>query len=264
MRRAIEKRYRDSHPEYRQKVAERVARWKAANRDKVNAQANARYAAKTAGKPRTAPRKHADIARAWRIANPDKARLADKKYRDSHKEKHAAKIKKWRNDNPEKARANKRTWNAANRSSCNERTKRWAKANPEKARAIRVKSSKTWAEKHPEQRSVIRVRAHAKRKSRGRSAGSFTLAEWKQLLDDTGHKCLCCGIDESRAIYRYPKAGQPLIGRLTRDHIMPLSQGGAGTIDNIAPLCLPCNTRKHAKHIDYRAQHAGNSERRTG
>ena len=102
MRRAIEKRYRDSHPEYRQKVAERVARWKAANRDKVNAQANARYAAKTAGKPRTAPRKHADIARAWRIANAEKARLADKKYRDSHKKNHAARVKKWRSENPGK------------------------------------------------------------------------------------------------------------------------------------------------------------------
>ena len=254
--------------EYRQEgFAERVARWKAANRDKVNAQANARYAAKTAGKPRTAPRKHADIARAWRIANAEKARLADKKYRDSHKKNHAARVKKWRSENPEKIRASKRVWVAANPGSVNESKRRWAKANPEKVRASGIRSQKAWAEKHPEKHSVIRVRAHAKRKSRGRSAGSFTLAEWKQLLDDTGHKCLCCGIAEARAIYRYPKAGQPLIGQLTKDHIIPLSQGGAGTIDNIAPPCLPLQHPKNTPNTLTTAPNTlggGNSERRTG
>ncbi len=40
---------------------------------------------------------------------------------------------------------------------------------------------------------------------------------------------------------------------LTPDHIIPLSQKGPNTIDNIQPLCLNCNSSKGTKTIDYRA-----------
>jgi len=34
---------------------------------------------------------------------------------------------------------------------------------------------------------------------------------------------------------------------ITRDHIIPLSLGGAHVIENLVPACRPCNSRKHAK-----------------
>jgi 5-methylcytosine-specific restriction endonuclease McrA len=34
--------------------------------------------------------------------------------------------------------------------------------------------------------------------------------------------------------------------------VVPVSAGGANTIDNIQPLCGPCNSAKHTQTIDYR------------
>jgi 5-methylcytosine-specific restriction endonuclease McrA len=56
------------------------------------------------------------------------------------------------------------------------------------------------------------------------------------LLAQHGHRCLCCGASEA----------------LTADHVIPVSKGGSSNIENIQPLCLPCNTRKGARIIDYR------------
>lgn len=81
----------------------------------------------------------------------------------------------------------------------------------------------------------INVSNH-KRHSILRNAGSHTPEEWDQLCARYDHRCLCCGEEKP----------------LTKDHIMPLSKGGVNTIDNLQPLCMTCNVRKHARHIDYR------------
>lgn len=52
-----------------------------------------------------------------------------------------------------------------------------------------------------------------------------------------GEKCLRCGATDRT---------------LTRDHVVPLALGGADTIDNIQPLCGPCNRWKDARVIDFR------------
>jgi 5-methylcytosine-specific restriction endonuclease McrA len=40
---------------------------------------------------------------------------------------------------------------------------------------------------------------------------------------------------------------------LTWDHVLPLSKGGAHSIDNLQRLCSPCNEIKQAGFADYRS-----------
>ncbi len=64
----------------------------------------------------------------------------------------------------------------------------------------------------------------------------FTHEEWQLLCERYGQRCLACGA----------------IGSLEADHVVPLARGGGNTIDNIQPLCGPCNWHKHTATTDYR------------
>jgi hypothetical protein len=65
----------------------------------------------------------------------------------------------------------------------------------------------------------------------------YTKREWEDLKEKYHNKCLRCERDDVK---------------LTADHVVPLKEGGAETIDNIQPLCMPCNIWKRAKFIDFR------------
>jgi 5-methylcytosine-specific restriction endonuclease McrA len=87
-----------------------------------------------------------------------------------------------------------------------------------------------------------------RRRAKKRSAGdSFTPEQWALLKEHYRYTCLCCGRQE------------PTI-KLTPDHVIPLGAPGTGTITNIQPLCLSCNSAKGAKVIDYRPQWDGETD----
>jgi 5-methylcytosine-specific restriction endonuclease McrA len=81
--------------------------------------------------------------------------------------------------------------------------------------------------------SVIRlVRfVHVPRKFRRQVTNTFLFAR-------DGYRCMYC--DRHRAELR---------GRefLTRDHVLPLSRGGANTWGNVVTACSPCNNRKGSR-----------------
>ena len=70
--------------------------------------------------------------------------------------------------------------------------------------------------------------------------GIHTSLEWELLKAVFGeYTCVKCGSDEYK---------------VQKDHINPISNGGSDGIDNIQPLCGPCNISKGAAHYDWRAK----------
>jgi 5-methylcytosine-specific restriction endonuclease McrA len=57
--------------------------------------------------------------------------------------------------------------------------------------------------------------------------------QWQSLLKEYEGHCAECGSTEN----------------ITKDHIVPLHEGGQNTIDNIQPLCFSCNSRKQNRQI---------------
>lgn len=88
---------------------------------------------------------------------------------------------------------------------------------------------------------ATQARANHQRRMRTKNVpNTLTAQEWLVILDQQHHCCAACGRIFSSILLP------------TRDHIVPISQGGGLTVENIQALCKPCNSRKHAKHIDYR------------
>lgn len=61
-----------------------------------------------------------------------------------------------------------------------------------------------------------------------RARGTHTQEEWMAVLAQHGYRCARCGST----------------GKMTKDHITPISKGGSDGIQNIRPLCAPCNAWK--------------------
>lgn len=67
---------------------------------------------------------------------------------------------------------------------------------------------------------------------RGESTVAYTHQQWKETCIYFGGECAYCG--------RTMRKGE----RLTRDHLVPVSQGGLTVQSNIVPACGNCNSSK--------------------
>lgn len=69
-------------------------------------------------------------------------------------------------------------------------------------------------------------------KRRGEDLPELTFQEWKEVVIYFGGCCAYCGAS--------PRKNE----HLTKDHMIPVSLGGATTPDNIVPACAKCNSSK--------------------
>jgi len=125
----------------------------------------------------------------------------------------------YRAANREKATTYNATYRAANR----EKAAAYYVANREKHDA----SVAAWRRAN---RASIVAYTHRWRARRAGNGGSYTAAEWRDKCALLGNLCIYCGRDDLP---------------LTVDHKVPLSRGGTNYIENLAPACGSCNSRKH-------------------
>lgn len=122
----------------------------------------------------------------------------------------------------------KKDYYQRNKQVVKERVAGWQQNNQEKVKEYK----RGWKKRNPD---VAIVHKHTRRAAE-LSGGRYTAKEWRELCDFYGNVCLACGTSDN----------------ITVDHVKPLSIGGTNTIDNLQPLCGPCNYRKARKEIDYR------------
>ena len=138
-----------------------------------------------------------------------------------------ANTKKWENENRERVRQKNRDWYKRNPEQGLTNTRTWQAANPDRVRTIVA----DWKKTHPEpgrrysQRRRARVAA---------TENTLTDTEWQETLEYFNHACAYCG-----------RGDRPL----TQEHIIPVSEGGGYTKENIVPACKPCNSKKRNKSI---------------
>lgn len=101
--------------------------------------------------------------------------------------------------------------------------------------------SKKWRKKNIDKILFWNKRRALKKK---RVKGSFSWQEWLNVKKRYNYSCAICKITEDDLAKKY-KDSQ--FRKLTIDHIKPIARGGTNYIDNIQPLCIGCNAKKHAK-----------------
>lgn len=156
-----------------------------------------------------AAKKHAE----WIVANKEQQVAYVRAYDFEHREERKAKAALRRKTRPDKISEANRKSHAKHKVAYRQRNRAWKAANPD----------------------ACVTHCNNRRARLLKAAGSHTVAEWRAILKAHGHRCAYCGLKQS------------LVGRLTRDHYVPLSKGGSNAASNIVPSCSPCNHRKWAK-----------------
>lgn len=101
----------------------------------------------------------------------------------------------------------------------------WSQKNKERLRETRRAYRAANAEKIRHQKRLRRKRAQ-------KAGGSHTVEQFVALCEAQGWKCSYC---------------RELVGQdeMTADHKIPLVRGGTNAIENIAPACRSCNSKKY-------------------
>ena len=159
--------------------------------------------------------------------NPQKYLNRSKKWRKENPEKSNQQRQRWASKNREKSNAIKTKWRINNLEKSNECSKNWRINNPEKMNA----NGRKWRKENYEKWSLINRRNQYKRRL---AIGRFTNEEWLRILKKHDNSCAQCGTKE----------------KITIDHIIPISKGGANWANNLQPLCLHCNVKKYNKVIE--------------
>lgn len=161
-------------------------------------------------------------------------------YNANHKSEHAEWMREWRKNRPEKAQAieRKRSQTSRRKAWRDTYNENYYQEHRDELCAYQVE----WRKANPEQFAIYWRAAYA----RGKNAeGKLLKRQWKAIVEHYAPDGRC------------PKCGEPFSEaetrrRLSIDHVLPLSQGGRHSPENIQVLCHSCNSSKNDKTVDYR------------
>lgn len=151
--------------------------------------------------------------------NKEKCKRLSTEWANTHSERVRLKNIEWVKHHPESRKDTYAKHHSKNKEDRNAYTRLWKERNPDRVCSL----------------------FHKRRTQKTLAGGSFTSLEWKSLCEAGDNRCLCCGKRK----------------KLTADHVIPVSKGGTSNIDNIQPLCGPCNSRKHDGTTDFRLKTQG-------
>lgn len=160
----------------------------------------------------------------YRAANRDRLIANDKAYYEAHKEERKVQDKAYRQANAPAIKAREKAKRQRNRAKRLAYHKAYYEKNKEKLLAQAAEYKRT----HPEVPRAGKAKRRALKK--GSARNDFTAAQWKAMQEAFDHRCAYCN--------------KRCKGRLTQDHITPLTEGGEHTAFNIVPACRSCNARK--------------------
>ncbi|MBI5713794.1 MAG: HNH endonuclease [Chloroflexi bacterium] len=198
--------------------------YKARCKECFNAQKRAERAVK--------PEKYKETSRTYVEANKEHIRRLKRTHQKSNPEKYEEALRKYRETHREEINTNAQKRRQQNLEHYREIGRRSREKHAEKRNAYQREYGKANRDKLTSYTNIRRARKFV-------AKGSHKDEEWQNLKSFYNYRCLCCGKQEPEI-------------KLTRDHVVPLTQGGSDSIDNIQPLCTRCNSKKNFKHIDYR------------
>lgn len=187
----------------------------------------------------------AHLQKQRQISNRESISEYQRRYRKENKEAIKEYNRKYAEDNREAIRQQKRAYREANAIREAERNRRYREENKEalseKRRRYResnkdaiAEANRRWCKENPEARRRGQYKYYARKKNAEHEP--YTDADLNQLWHDQGGRCAYCKT--------------PLFSDYHRDHVIPLSRGGADKLENIALACPPCNIRKGARPAD--------------
>lgn len=168
--------------------------------------------------------------RSWALKNVEKVKNYLKSWRKSNTERDRELHRKWKNEYRQRVHELAKKYTEKHSEKINEYGRKYYNENKEK----RIELGRLYRQKNPGKNTEYSRNRRARKEGNG---GSITEKEWEDLKNKYDNKCLCCGRSDLK---------------LTLDHVVPLVLGGKHSIENAQPLCVSCNSRKNARHIDYR------------
>lgn len=171
----------------------------------------------------------AALTQAWRADNTERVREVSRAYYYANRDKLLAYASDYQRTEHGRAvsYAAKRRYYQTDKGK-EMRRRMYARRSVDQKIEHRERVKRWW--KTPNGRAYV-ARRNARRRSRLALVSDITAAQWKELVTEYGSTCAYC------------KKAAPL----TRDHVIPLSQGGHDTKANIVPACQSCNSSKGAR-----------------